>query len=243
VVEKVATEKTLAVAQATGAHVHICHASFPEIVELVEQSRRDGVKATVETCPQYLIFTEDQLGSIGGPLKCTPPVRDRESVEKLWQFLSEGRIDFLVTDHSPATENEKQGRAFSELWGGINGIQFLFQALFTEGVCKRGFSLQKLVELYSEAPARFSGLYPQRGDIAIGGEATFVIFDPEVEYVVTEKSMLTKNKQSPYMGMRFQGLVESTWIRGVNVYEHKNERQDVRVNRGFGKFVKFRQNR
>jgi allantoinase len=236
-VETVATRNVIKLAVATGSRLHICHASLPEVVSMAREARDNGALISVETCPQYLLFTTEDLHRIGGPLKCTPPVRDRQAVDGLWDQLRDGLIDFIASDHSPATREEKSAELpFSEVWGGINGIQFLFQALYTEGVCTGRISLTKLVELYSAAPAAFSDLYPRRGTLEPGSEATFVIYDPKIPFEVTEQSLLTKNRQSPYIGKVFQGRVDETWIRGRLIGSYARDGFKIMVEPGFGQF-------
>lgn len=237
ITETVSVKKMITLAEETEGHLHICHASLPKTIEIVDQAKKDGINVTVETCPQYLLFTEDDLKKIGGPLKCTPPVRDQDSIEKLWQMLEDGKIDLLVSDHSPATVAEKDNNLnFNTIWGGINGVQFLFPLLFTEGVIKRNFPLQKLIKHFASEPAKFMNHYPKRGTIAEGAEANFVIFDSEQQWIITEEAMHTKNKQSPYLNSKVQGMIESTWILGKKIYQH-NDNKYSQAAAGTGRFI------
>ncbi|QGY41908.1 allantoinase AllB [Pseudodesulfovibrio cashew] len=229
----------LGLAERTGAHLHICHASLPETVDLVTEARRHGVAASVETCPQYLLCTEEDLHRIRGPLKCTPPVRNRDSVEGLWQRVFDGAVDFLGTDHSPAEVEEKHQSSFNACWGGINGVQYLFPLLHTEGVVRRGMDIRQLVRLYSSEPARFIGHYPNRGTLAEGSEASFVLFDPEAQWTIRAEKQLTKHRQTPYDGMRCTGRIEQTWLRGepVCVYDDDTGGHRLSGRKGAGKLV------
>lgn len=209
-----ATRRVVALSEETGGHLHVCHASLPAVVDMVAEARKRGAPVTVETCPQYLLCTTDDLRRIGGRLKCTPPVRSAEDVEGLWRRLAAGDIDFIGTDHSPAETFEKERETFDACWGGLNGVQFLFPLLYTEGVVRRGLPVELLVRLYSAAPARFIGQYPKKGALAEGSEATFVVFDPEAEWTIRADDLLTKHRQTPYDGMRCTGRVEQTWLRG-----------------------------
>lgn len=234
-----AVRSALALAEQTGAHLHVCHASLPETVDLVTEARQRGVAASVETCPQYLLCTEADLRRIRGPLKCTPPVRDRDSVEGLWRRVLDGAVDFLGTDHSPAETAEKNAASFDACWGGINGIQYLFPLLHTEGVVRRGMDIRRLVRLYSAEPARFIGHYPDRGTLAEGGEASFVLFDPEARWTIRAKKQLTKHGQTPYDGMRCTGRIEQTWLRGEPVCVHDGDTGGYRLTgrKGAGKLI------
>jgi len=209
-----ATRRVIGLSEETGAHLHVCHASLPEVVDMVSEAKGRGVPATVETCPQYLLCTTDDLRRIGGRLKCTPPVRSGKDVEGMWQRIADGAVDFIGTDHSPAETFEKDQESFDQCWGGINGVQFLFSLLHTEGVVRRGLSPELLVRLYSAEPARFIGQYPRKGTLEAGSEATFVIFDPKAEWTIRAEDLLTKHRQTPYAGMSCKGRVEQTWLRG-----------------------------
>ncbi|WP_051295001.1 allantoinase AllB [Maridesulfovibrio bastinii] len=237
--ELAAVRKAIALAGKTGAHLHICHASLPETVDLATEARKKGLAVTVETCPQYLICTGDDLRRIGGPLKCTPPVRDRKSVEGMWERIFAGDIDFVGTDHSPAETAEKIGKSFDSCWGGVNGIQYLFSLLHTEGVVKRNLDIRRLVGLYSAGPAKFIGHYPEKGTLEVGSEASFVIFDPEAEWTVRAEDQLTKHCQTPYDGMRCKGRIEQTWLRGKTVceYDFASGKYRIEASAGSGKFV------
>ncbi|WP_419787086.1 allantoinase AllB [Pseudodesulfovibrio sp.] len=224
-----AVRAAIELAEKSGAHLHVCHASLPETVDLVTEARKRGVSVSVETCPQYLLCTGDDLRRIRGPLKCTPPVRDTAAIEGLWQRLTDGDIDFLGTDHSPAETAEKKCAAFDDCWGGINGVQYLFALLHTEGVVRRGLDIRQLVRLYSAEPARFMGHYPDKGTLAEGSEASFVLFDPAAEWTIRAENQLTKHKQTPYEGMHCTGRVEQTWLRGNLVCIHEFETGGYRL--------------
>ncbi|WP_051261266.1 allantoinase AllB [Desulfovibrio inopinatus] len=234
-----AVRAAIKLAKQSGAHLHVCHASLPETVDLVTQARQRGVSASVETCPQYLLCTSDDLHRIRGPLKCTPPVRDRNAVEGLWQRLADGAVDFLGTDHSPAETWEKNQASFDACWGGINGVQYLFSLLHTEGVVRRKLDIRQLVRLYSAEPARFIGQYPKKGTLEEGSEASFVLFDPNAEWTIQADKQLTKHQQTPYDGMHCTGRIEQTWLRGVPVctYDFDTGRYRLTGEAGAGKLV------
>ncbi|MDR1978444.1 MAG: allantoinase AllB [Synergistaceae bacterium] len=219
--ERLATQAVLEMAKETGARVHICHATLPEVVDAVRRSRLEGVNATVETCPHYLLFSEEDLERIGPVLKCAPPVRSRKAVEAMWERVFDGSVDLIASDHSPSTLSQKNlagSGGFLKAWGGVQGVQTLLPALFTEGVKKRGLPLKRLTRLISAEPARLFGLYPRKGALQVGSDADLTIFDPETQWTVKPEDLFYKNPHTPYMGMRLQGRVEMTCSRGRIVY-------------------------
>ena len=220
VTELLAVDMVLEMACSTGARVHICHATLPEVIDRVSRARREA-RVTVETCPHYLIFSEDDLERLGGVLKCTPPVRTRETVEALWDCVRSGSVDVISSDHSPSTVAQKNpaSGSFWDMWGGAQGVQTMLPALFTHGVRRRGLSVEMLVRLVSENPARLMGLYPRKGVIRIGSDADLTILDPSARWTLAPEMLLHKNKHSPYMGMEFEGRVTATLVRGAVVFD------------------------
>jgi allantoinase len=224
--ERLAAQAALETAKETGARVHICHASLPEVVDAARKARSEGAKVTVETCPHYLLFTEDDLEKLGPVLKCTPPVRSRPALEGMWERVLDGSVDLIASDHSPSTVEQKNPADgnFFRAWGGVQGVQVMLSALFSEGVTKRGLPLEKLVSLTSSAPARLFGLYPRKGVLRVGSDADLVIFDPRAEWTLRPEDLLHKNRHTPYMGMKFTGRVDMTISRGRVVYGGKAEK-------------------
>ncbi|NLL36550.1 MAG: allantoinase AllB [Fretibacterium sp.] len=220
ITELLAVDSVLEMARVTGARVHVCHATLPEVIDRVSRVRGDA-RVTVETCPHYLIFTDADLERLRGVLKCTPPVRSRESVEGLWERVLNGSVDVIASDHSPSTVAQKNpaSGSFWDMWGGVQGVQTMLPALFTHGVRRRGMSVEALVRLVSENPARLMGLYPRKGVIRIGSDADLTLFDPSVRWTLTPEMLLHKNKHSPYIGMEFEGRVKATLVRGRKVYD------------------------
>ena len=219
--EEKAVDMVLEEAERTGASVHICHATLPGVVRKVSEAKRRGVKATVETCPQYLLFTCKDLERLRGVLKCTPPVRTRDDAEELWKLLEAGEIDLVCSDHSPSTVAQKNPASGSiwDAWGGVNGVQTLLPLMFHQAVVKRGMPPEKLAKLTAENPAKIFGLWPHKGAIAAGADADFAVLDPEAVWEVTPEILFYKNKHTPYMGMTIQGKVLKTFVRGVCVYD------------------------
>jgi allantoinase len=218
--EILAVNAVLEMAKETGARVHICHATLPETVDAVTAARARGVRATVETCPHYLLFSEKDLERLGPVLKCSPPVRSEEAREGMWERVLNGSIDLIASDHSPSTlaqKNPADGN-FMSAWGGIQGAQTLLTALFSEGVKKRGLSLEKLTNLLSSAPARLFGLYPRKGALRVGSDADLTIFNPETRWTLSAEALFYRNPHTPYLGTAFQGKVETTISRGKIVY-------------------------
>lgn len=215
---------------------HLLHVSIPEGVLEVQEARRRGVtNISVETCPQYLALNEDDLLEIGGVAKCDPPVRSRESVERLWELVIEGAVDMIVSDHSPhPTEKKTQEKDFASVPEGVTGVQTLLPVVVTEGL-KRGLSWPKLVSLVSTNPAKRFGLCGRKGDIEVGFDADLVVFNPRETWTLREDDLFYANRHSPFVGRTFTGKVVETLVRGETVYADGR----ITVDPGFGQFLKM----
>ena len=110
------------IAEAAGCRIHIAHCSCPEAIEEVERARARGVDASFESCPHYFLLATEDLDAIGPKAKCSPPIRDRAHQRRMWELLGEGRIEMLVSDHSPCTFDLKASPNAFDAWGGISPV-------------------------------------------------------------------------------------------------------------------------
>lgn len=201
-------------------HVHIVHVAAAESLSLISKAKKDGIKITAETCPHYLYFSTDDIPDNETIYKCTPPIRDKKNQEKLWEGIENGTLDMIVSDHSPCTPDLKEINScnFEKAWGGISGLQFSLQVVWTEAE-KRGITLERVSELMSANPAKLAGLEKTKGKIAIGYDADFAVFSPNKRYKVIEKNIQHKHKVTPYSGAELCGVIESTIVNGCKVFD------------------------
>ncbi|MBA3796213.1 MAG: amidohydrolase family protein, partial [Chloroflexi bacterium] len=119
--ERDAIAGVLEMAAETGATIYIVHMSLAEGAELVKAAKARGQRCHVETCPQYLVLDDSALREQGPWAKCAPPLRDRENTERMWEFLLDGTIDTVGSDHAPFTREEKEAGE-TEIWRAPNGL-------------------------------------------------------------------------------------------------------------------------
>ncbi|MEA4877660.1 allantoinase AllB [Aminobacterium sp. MB27-C1] len=216
---------------------HICHLSIASGAEALREARGHGItNITAETCPQYLALDEEDLIRDGALLKCDPPVRSRENVERLWEMVLNGTIDMIVSDHSPHSFEKKtpQNNNFWTVSEGCTGVQTLLPVVATEGR-KRGLSWTQLVKLCATQPARRFGLGYAKGDIQIGYDADLILFDPLKEWVQDDSKLFYLNKWSPYKNKKFKGQIKRTIIRGKTVFIDGK----IQVKPGYGHYYKM----
>lgn len=231
-----AVQRALLFAKVTGARLMICHNTITQGVELLKQAKREGQEVYVESCPHYLIFDKNVLREKKSFAKCTPPFRSRENVEKMWDYVKDGTIDVIGSDHGPFTDAEKvQNGNFWKEYCGFGCNDAILPAMITEGVHKRGVSWARLAQIMSENAARMFRIFPRKGSLLPGADADIVIVDPEAEWTYdgTKSFSKTKSDKGVYHGYPFRGKVVSTYVRGRRVYDNGKITADA----GWGGFV------
>ncbi|MDQ7829938.1 MAG: allantoinase AllB [Armatimonadota bacterium] len=237
VAEVASVAQCLALAASVGTRIQFAHLSTRAAVDLVAAARDRGVRATVETCPHYLTFSEETLEAWGPLAKSDPPLRPRETVEQLWEAVRAGLVDVIGSDHAPFTLEEKQ-RGADDIFqapSGIAGLELLLPLMLTHVHAGR-LSLPALVRLTSENPARLFGLWPRKGRLAVGADADLVIVDLHAERIQDHRRMHTKAAATARLfdGIRLRGLPVYTLIRGRVVMRQG----EVVGPRGWGRWVR-----
>ena len=222
--EDKAIESMIALCRKTNAHVHIVHLSSATALPAIIQARKEGLPLTVETAPHYLFFHAETIPDANTLFKCAPPIRERRNNDKLWEALLDGHIDFIATDHSPAPPALKEITSgnFEKAWGGIAGLQFSLQAVWT-GARKKNIRIDKVMQWLSEMPAEFLKLNSRKGRIEKGYDADLVIWDPEKEVIVSDNEIFHRHKSTPYSGRQLTGEVLYTFVAGNLVYDKYNK--------------------
>lgn len=200
--------------------LYIVHLSTAAGLEIISQGREQGLTIYAETCPQYLCLTDTCYGEpdhSGLKYIMAPPLRKEEDCEALWQGLTQGTIDVVATDHCSFSYARKLELGRDDIFaapGGIPGVETRIPLLFSEGVLKNRISLSRFVELVSTNPARIMGLAPQKGDIAVGGDADLLILDPRITRKVSSETLHQHVDYSPFEGMELTGWPATVMLRG-----------------------------
>ncbi len=232
--EAEAIHRVLYLARGTGVRIVILHTTVPEGVEMVQEARRQGSDAWVETCPHNLYLSHEDLRSQGPWVTFAPPVRDCQRVEKLWEQLSEGKIDFMGSD--PGTIDPKIKQAGEQnIWDCQYGLPEAetYIPLMLNAVANGWITLERLVLLTSKMPAQVYGLYPRKGTIQIGSDADFTIVDLAQTYTLRASEMYTSCGWIPYEGKKITGKVTHVILSGKLAAENGI----VLGNPGDGRFI------
>jgi len=203
-----AIERASLLARETGCRLHVVHISSGRGVAAALEARARGTDISIETCPHYLFFTEDDLLRIGAILKCTPPLRSTAERDALWNFVKRGQVDIVGSDHSPCPPPMKEKENFFAVWGGIAGIQSTLAVLV-----ERGLPLPKLAELTAAHSAQRFRI-SNRGAIQVGYHADLALVDTNASFTLHPDSLLQRHRLSPYVGRNFRGAVKQTYRDG-----------------------------
>src|SRR5215472_721921 len=203
--------------------VMIFHVSTAEGANVVRRARADGVKIFGETCPHYLLLTDEAIqkpGLEGAKWMCSPPLRTGADQEALWQALARGDLQVVSSDHAPyrfdASGKLSAGPnpTFKEIANGLPGLQVRLPVLFDAMVTRGRLSLEKFVALTSEAPAKIYGLYPKKGTLAIGSDADIAIWNAKKSVRLSASIMHDRSGYTPYEGLSVTGWPEIVLSRG-----------------------------
>ncbi|MEJ5202079.1 MAG: dihydropyrimidinase [Anaerolineales bacterium] len=217
--ETEAIQRVLAYAQVYGTRIHIHHVSTAAGAELIGRSRQKGMPVTGETCPHYLLLNADSHGGdqqMAAFMICAPSIKGSENQEALWHSLADDSLSILATDHCPYSKQQKLENLgnFSTIPGGIGGVELRLPLIFSEGVRKGRLSFERFVNLWATAPAKTFGLYPRKGQIAIGSDADLVLFDSAQNWTIRAESLHMNTDCLPYEGWQIIGKPVMTILRG-----------------------------
>ncbi|MDK2955142.1 MAG: dihydroorotase [Desulfovibrionales bacterium] len=211
--EAIQAARDILLAEYLDLPLHLAHISSAKSVELIAGAKRRGIKVTAETCPHYLVFTEEEVRGYNTAAKVNPPLRTQQDVLAVRQALREGVIDILATDHAPHARHEKEVE-FDQAPCGVSGLDTALSV--TWALVKEGeLSLDDFLRAWSSGPCKIFGL--DCNGFAPGDPADFLLFDPEAEWEVTPGAMLSKGKNTPLLGRVLTGRVRSHFLLGRNI--------------------------
>ncbi len=211
--ESVAVAVVATLARSTGARVTVAHASSPDVLEDVARYARLGAPIVAETCPQYLTLREDEVATLAGLRKFTPPARLRSDADetRMWAAFNAGLVNHLSTDHAPSSTDQKTGSIWDVPFG-LPGLDTTTPILIDAALTGLT-SLERVVAAYATAPARRYRL-AGKGDVAVGAAADLALVDPEASWTIGHGLVRSKAGWTPYEGRRVRGRVVATVLAG-----------------------------
>ncbi len=215
--ESIIVGRDIELAQYLGGRIHFAHISSARSVELIRQAKAQGLLVTAEACPHHFSLTDDELKSFNSNAKVNPPLRAKEDVKAIKEAIKEGIIDCIATDHAPHTREDKE-LGLDHAPCGMIGLETAVGLTISELAKSKMLSWSQMVERMSSAPAKILGL-KLKGEIKEGFDADIVIIDPNKEWIVSENDFVSKSINSPFVGRRLNGKVETTICNGKVVYQ------------------------
>jgi len=222
IVEGEAVQRMVTLARFTGANLYIVHLSTRMGRETVRDAQRAGQPVFAETCPHYLVFNDSVYKrSDAAHYVMSPPIKAEEDRLALWQGLIEGDIKTVGSDHADFTSEQKAlGKDdFTKIPNGVAGTEVIMPVLFTEGVSRRRFSINRFVQVTSTNAAKAYNLYPKKGTIAVGSDADLVVIDPAFRAKLTADFLHANIDHSIYENFVTEGYPVTTISRGEVVVQ------------------------
>ena len=219
--EVAATQRAVAMAEATGAPIYIVHLSSERALAVAEDAQARGLPVYVETRPIYLHLTRERFeGPTPGLYIGQPPLREQSDQDALWDGIARGTIHVVGTDHVAYTREEKldPSQTVAQHRAGMSNLQVMLPMIYSAGVRPGRITLERFVEVTSTNPAKLFGLYPRKGTIAVGSDADLVVWDPEETRTIRDEDMFSGSGYSVHAGTVVTGWPTMTLRRGEIVY-------------------------
>lgn len=211
--ESIAAGRNIALAELTGAHLHLTHISTRETVELVRQAKKKGLRVTADCTPHHFTLTEEAVLAHGTNAKMNPPLRAEADRRALIDGLADGTIDCIATDHAPHSRASKE-QEFSAAPFGVIGLETLLPLVVTQLIEPGHLTWPEALRRLTANPARTLGL--PVGDLAEGSPADVVLIDPAEARTVGD--FVSKSRNSPFIGQTLRGAARLTMVEGRVVF-------------------------
>jgi dihydroorotase len=209
--EEIMVARDIILAELTGGHVHICHASTRGSMELIRDAKSRGVKVTCEATPHHLTLSAAVLEGFQTNAKVNPPLRTTDDLEALCDALLDGTVDCIATDHAPH-QREVKDCEFNNAAFGISGFETAVPVIMDYLVNQNKLSIEEMVELFTIGPAEILNL--DKGTLTPGKIADITIINPNIIKKVTSEKFYSKGKNNPYSGMQLKGWPSITIVKG-----------------------------
>ena len=200
--EDIAVARDILITEYTGGTLHIAHVSTKGAVRLIREAKKRGVSVTAETCPHYLVLTDEAVRSYDTNTKMKPPLRTEEDRKALLEGLRDGTIDAIASDHAPhAIENKET--EYNAAAFGIIGLETTIGLIMTHIVGKNVLTLSDMVEKMAIRPRGILHLPENR--IQKGQSANMTILDPKRKWTVDKETFQSISRNTPFHGWKLQG--------------------------------------
>ncbi len=215
--ESIALQTMLRIAQATGVNLHIARVSTAESVELIRQAKQSGMQVTADVSIQHLHLTDMDIGFFDSMVHLTPPVRTQRDRDALRAGLLDGTLDAICSDHTPVDDDAK-ALPFAESHPGASALELLLPLTLKWAAQAKLSPAQALAKI-TQAPANILGVHA--GNLQVGATADVVIYDPEMEWRVDGRALMSQGKNTPFVNHAVTGKVTTTLTQGRLVFQQE----------------------
>jgi dihydropyrimidinase len=217
--EAEAVQMAIGMAKMTNCTIYIVHTSSAKSVQYIEEAQKAGQQVYSETCPQYLLLNDSKyIGDFQDTAKyvMSPPLRKKEDQNALWTSISKGIVKTIGTDHCPfnLVQKEKGISDFRKIPNGAGGVEHRMKLLFSYGVLQNGINYNQFVDITSTQAAKIFGLYPRKGEIAVGSDADLLIWNPKTENTISVENHYQNCDLEIYEGAKTYGAPEIVIANG-----------------------------
>lgn len=230
--EAMAAEDAVRLATETGAKYYGVHTSCRKAAEVLASFQDDGSQVRAETCTHYTVFDDSVYTELGNLPMIAPPLREPDDVDAVFEYIQNGTLTVVSTDHCAYTRESKQVENWWDSSFGANGLQTGLEVFYDVAVNERGLTPSKVVELRCTTPAKTFGM-PQKGTLTPGTDADLVVFDPETTWRIDPSENASNADFSIYEGCELTGRVKKTFVRGELVADEGK----IVAEPGYGEFI------
>lgn len=211
IAEDIIVSRDLLIAEYLNVAIHIPHVTTRTSLRLIKEAKKRGIKVTCHATPHHLDLTDKSITTFNTSLKIKPPLRSEEDRIALIEAIKDGTLDAVATDHTPCSEHSKDVE-FADAPFGVIGLETAFQVVYDRLVIKEHLPLNTVVKLLSQGPANI--LKINKGSLQKGNDADLTIIDLNTKQTVTKESLISKQKNSPFIGREFSSVVDACMING-----------------------------
>jgi len=213
VAEESIIARDILLANTIGARLHICHVTTRGGVEIIRWAKAQGMKVTAEVTPHHLLLTDESAINFDPIYKVNPPLRTQDDVDALRVALIDGTIDIVATDHAPHPVEDKECEWESAAFGMV-GLETAFSIVYSVMVANGAMTWDRLADVMSISPAAI-GRYVDHGQqLEVGKPAHITLVNPQGYLTVNRDDLASKSRNTPFHGMKFQGIVVATIFYG-----------------------------
>ena len=217
-------QKAILLAKKNNNKLHICHVSLASEINLIRQTKLDGLSITCEVSCHHLFLTEEDVKKLGSFGMMRPPLASKQDREALWDGIKDGTVDTIASDHAPHTKEEKLNPpAGGQPPNGVPGLETTLPLLLT-AVSQGKLTIDDIIRLCHKNPAKIFNIPTD--------PETFIEVDMDERYTINYKRLYTKCKWSPFEGLRVRGKVTKVYLHGVKIFDGK-----VLAKKGSGKII------